>query len=55
MYKCESCGCKFVECDFVVETHGLSTPPYESIAVCPSCGSDNYDDFYEEDEEEEDE
>jgi rubredoxin len=55
MYICESCGYVFDECDFVVETHGLASPPYENRAVCPSCGADNFEDFYEEDEEEEDE
>lgn len=55
MYRCESCGCEFAEdeFDFVIETHGLDTPPYERIAVCPSCGSDNYEEFYGEDLEEE--
>ena len=53
MFKCESCGCKFDEVEFVTETHGLSSPPYEKRAICPYCGSDNYEESYEEDDEEE--
>ena len=53
MYICESCERVFEEFDFVVEKHGLDTPPYEMIAVCPHCGSTDCDDYYEDDEEEE--
>ena len=53
MYKCESCGGIFDEFDFVIETHGLESPPYERRAVCPYCGSDDCDDYYEDEEEEE--
>ena len=58
MYKCVSCGAILAEgeFEFVTETHGLSSPPYESIAVCPYCGSDDHEEYYgENDEEEEDE
>ncbi len=50
MYQCQYCGCVFDEdeFDFVVETHGLDTPPYEKIAVCPMCGADDYTELEEE-------
>lgn len=50
MYICESCKCEFDEFDFVIEKHGLDTPPYETIAVCPHCGADNYEELEEDDE-----
>ena len=37
MYRCTDCGKKFEEVKTVYERHGLDTPPYEKIAVCPSC------------------
>ena len=36
-YECNHCGRNFDEPDFITETHGLETPPYEKIAVCPYC------------------
>lgn len=55
MYRCESCRSLFDEdeFDFVTETHGLDSPPYENIAVCPHCGADFYTEVNEEDLEEE--
>lgn len=55
MYRCLVCGCEFTEdeFDFVIETHGLDTPPYESIAVCPQCGDSYYEEFDEKEELEE--
>lgn len=38
MYICEDCGCVFFAPQRAEERHGLSGPPYERIAVCPSCG-----------------
>lgn len=54
-YICNVCENEFTEdeLDFVIETHGLDTPPYERIAVCPHCGSDDYEEFNEDDLEEE--
>ena len=50
MYKCVSCGSTFTESDFGIATFGLDSPAYERKGVCPYCGSENYDDFYEEEE-----
>jgi DNA-directed RNA polymerase subunit RPC12/RpoP len=36
-YQCHECDKRFEEPDFIVEKHGLETPPYEKIAVCPYC------------------
>ena len=36
-YQCHECDRRFEEPDFITETHGLDTPPYEKIAVCPYC------------------
>ena len=36
-YQCHECDRRFEEPDFVIERHGLDTPPYEKIAVCPYC------------------
>ena len=37
MYICKECGFVFDEPKELVETHGLSTPPYETWYVCPNC------------------
>ena len=57
MYRCNKCDGGFAEdeVEIVTETHGLDTPPYEKIAVCPYCGSTNFEEVNEEDLEEEDE
>lgn len=54
MYRCGSCGHEFSEdeFDFVTETHGLDTPPYERFAVCPRCGSGDYEEYLEEENDE---
>ena len=39
-YTCLECGRTFEEPKCYVERHGLSTPPYETILVCPYCGGD---------------
>ena len=36
-YECHRCEKRFEEPDFVTEKHGLDTPPYEKVAVCPYC------------------
>lgn len=36
-YKCDHCGREFDEPDIITETHGLDSPPYEEIGVCPYC------------------
>ena len=53
MYICNLCKGEFDEdeFDFVIEKHGLDTPPYEKIAVCPHCGADDYEELEEEDDE----
>ena len=37
MYECHRCGKHFEEPDIITETHGLDSPPYEKVAVCPYC------------------
>lgn len=46
MYKCDDCGETFSAPRIVVETHGLSTPPYEKYSVSPCCGS-GYEEYTE--------
>lgn len=36
-YQCHECDRRFEEPDFITETHGLDSPPYEKIGVCPYC------------------
>lgn len=36
-FQCHECDRRFEEPDWVVERHGLDTPPYEKVAVCPYC------------------
>ncbi len=52
MYKCEDCGREFDEPDIITETHGLSSPPFEKVAVCPYCNSTDYSDAIEDEEDE---
>ncbi len=42
MYVCLDCGYKFEYLQKITEKHNLSTGPYESIYVCPSCKSKNF-------------
>ena len=37
MKECENCGAVFEKLLIVYEKHGLDTPPYERIEVCPVC------------------
>lgn len=63
MLKCVRCGETFDEDDVVYETvcwedyYGVGASfqnkNYGSMATCPYCGSDELEDYYEEDEDEE--
>ena len=55
MYICNSCKGEFEVAKTVIETHGLDTPPYEKIAVCPYCGTTDFEEIDEDDLEEDDE
>ena len=44
MYYCNNCGGEFYSPKVLKEMHGLSSPPYEKLLVCPICKSDS---FYE--------
>lgn len=37
MFVCGDCGAAFEKPLRSVERHGLDTPPYEELDVCPSC------------------
>lgn len=58
MWKC-SCGCIFTddEAGTYQECVGefWGAPAYETFMCCPSCGGDEFDEYYEEEEEEESE
>lgn len=44
MYYCPDCGCEFAVPKKISETHGLTSPPFEVIYVCPNCkGSEFYE------------
>ena len=36
-YECHNCGRRFEEPDIITERHGLDSPPYEKIGICPYC------------------
>ena len=38
MLICLDCGAIFEQARIVFERHGLDTPPYEKISMCPFCG-----------------
>jgi hypothetical protein len=38
MFLCLDCDALFEEAEGYIETHGLSSPPYEGMSGCPSCG-----------------
>ena len=42
MFKCTDCKHEFDTADVYEEHHGLDTPPYERIAVCPKCQSTEF-------------
>lgn len=39
---CNRCKRYFDEMKIYEERHGLDTPPYERVAVCPECNGDDY-------------
>ncbi len=43
MYICLECKCEFENPATIVERHGLSTPPYETLCVCPRCRSSSFE------------
>lgn len=51
MYKCNDCGNIFDEPATHEEYHS-EVDASEYWDVCPYCGEDNFDEYYEEDEEE---
>lgn len=44
-FRCCNCETVFANPEIYYETHGLDCPPYERVAVCPKCKSDNYNSF----------
>lgn len=42
MFKCLDCKHEFDTPDTYEERHGLDTPPYESVAICPECKSTEF-------------
>ena len=42
MYECTDCGQRFEKPAYYYEKHGLDTPPYEKIAVCPTCKGSHF-------------
>ena len=51
IYKCNYCENKFENPRIIEERHGLDTPPYEYIAVCPYCLETGFEEYNEEKEE----
>lgn len=45
MYRCQDCKAEFEYVEVVFERHGLDTPPYERIRLCPYCHSDHYEEI----------
>jgi predicted amidophosphoribosyltransferase len=43
MYTCLDCGFQFENPLNLQEKHGLDTPPFETLSVCPHCKSSNYE------------
>ena len=42
---CKDCNKYFFNPKYYYEQHGLDTPPYERVAVCPVCGGDDFIEF----------
>ncbi len=42
---CRNCNKRFSVAKIYEEKHGLDSPPYERIQICPRCESDNYFEF----------
>lgn len=49
MYKCNYCGEAFDQPKATIERHGLDSPPFERVDVCPYCGENSFEEI-EEDE-----
>ena len=47
MYRCRDCGKEFEYVEVVFERHGLDTPPFERIKLCPFCHSNNFSEIKE--------
>lgn len=41
-YLCKNCKRFFNDAIFYEEGHGFASPPYEMVAVCPRCKSDDF-------------
>lgn len=44
MYFCSNCNSTFTDPTVYIEKHGLDSPPYEKLNVCPYC---NCSDIFE--------
>lgn len=55
MYKCNDCDAIFENPKCVSEYRGeyWGAPAYEDMYYCPECGSDDYEEYREEEDEEE--
>ncbi len=42
MYRCHNCGKEFTTPNSYLEQHGLDTPPYEAVPICPHCASADF-------------
>ena len=42
MYCCQDCKKEFEYVEVVFERHGLDTPPFERVKLCPFCHSNNF-------------
>lgn len=40
MFYCRNCGFEFEKPENIYENHGMLSPPFEKISVCPNCRSD---------------
>lgn len=54
IYRCNDCEATFTEPDTYKECIGefWGMPAYQEFGCCPQCGSDDYEEVYEEEEEE---
>ncbi len=42
IFRCNTCQKSFRNPKIYYEKHGLATVPYEAVAVCPHCNSDDF-------------
>ena len=47
MYCCQDCKKEFELVEVVFERHGLDTPPFERVRLCPFCHSNNFSEIEE--------